>query len=355
MTQNSFKAWLKEWFDAIIFAVVVATLVRWLILEAFVIPTPSMEKSMLVGDYLFVSKLHYGTRIPKTPLQVPLTHQFIWGTKIPSYVDWIELPYFRLPGFSDVKRNEPVVFNLPSEHQYPADLKTFYVKRCVAIPGDTLEIKAQQVYIGSQPQETIGVHQTSYLLVTNTQINERIFKEHNIRDYYKVNKGYVVHMPEDYVERIEQLDFVDGVEPINYTQKMVQSNVFPNDGKILWTIDEFGPLYMPKAGDQIELTEENISLYRDVLIYYEDNDNVIIDESGVSIDGEKIERYTFKQGYYWMMGDNRHNSLDARYWGFVPEDHIVGKPLFVFFSVEEGPWYTFPLRIRWSRILSLID
>lgn len=355
MTQNSFKAWLKEWFDAIIFAVVVATLVRWLILEAFVIPTPSMEKSMLVGDYLFVSKLHYGTRIPKTPLQVPLTHQFIWGTKIPSYVDWIELPYFRLPGFSEVKRNEPVVFNLPSEHEYPADLKTFYVKRCVAIPGDTLEIKAQQVYIDSQPQETIGVHQTSYLLVTNTKINERIFKEYNIRDYYKVNKGYVVHMPEDYVERIEQLDFVDGVEPINYTQKMVQSNVFPNDGKILWTIDEFGPLYMPKAGDQIELTEENISLYRDVLIYYEDNDNVVIDESGVSIDGEKIERYTFKQGYYWMMGDNRHNSLDARYWGFVPEDHIVGKPLFVFFSVEEGPWYTFPLRIRWSRIFSLIE
>ncbi len=355
MTQNSFKAWLKEWFDAILFAVVVATLVRWLTLEAFVIPTPSMEKSMLVGDYLFVSKLHYGTRIPKTPLQVPLTHQFIWGTKIPSYVDWIELPYYRLPGFSEVKRNEPVVFNLPHEHEYPDDLKTFYVKRCVAIPGDTLNIDDQQIYINGTPQETKGIHQTSYLIVTNTQINERIFDQYDIRDFYKVNKGYVVHMPAETVSEIEALEFVDGVEPIQYNQRIVQSNVFPNDGQTRWTIDNFGPLYMPKAGDQIELTPENISLYQDAIIYYEDNENVAIGESGVYIDGEKIETYTFNQGYYWMMGDNRHNSLDARYWGFVPEDHIVGKPLFVFFSVEEGPWYTFPLRVRWSRLFKLFE
>lgn len=355
MTQNSFKAWLKEWFDAILFAVIVATLVRWLTLEAFVIPTPSMEKSMLVGDYLFVSKLHYGTRIPKTPLQVPLTHQFIWGTKIPSYVDWIELPYYRLPGFSEVKRNEPVVFNLPHEHEYPDDLKTFYVKRCVAIPGDTLTIDDQQIYINGAPQETKGIHQSSYLIVTNTQINERIFDQYNIRDFYKVNKGYVVHMPEETVSEVKALEFVDGVEPILYNQRVRQSNVFPNDGIIHWTIDNFGPLYMPKAGDQIELTPDNISLYRDAITYYEDNENVAIDESGVYIDGTKIDTYTFKQGYYWMMGDNRHNSLDARYWGFVPEDHIVGKPLFVFFSVEEGPWYTFPLRVRWSRLFKLFE
>ncbi|MEM8895154.1 MAG: signal peptidase I [Bacteroidota bacterium] len=349
------KTWLKEWFDAIIFAVVVATLVRWLTLEAFVIPTPSMEKSMLVGDYLFVSKLHYGTRIPKTPLQVPLTHQFIWGTKIPSYVDWIELPYYRLPGFSKVKRNEPVVFNLPHEHQYPDDLKTFYVKRCVAIPGDTITIEDQQILINSVPQETKGVHQSSYLIVTNTQVNDRIFKQYDISDYYKVNKGYVVHMPRETADRIESLDFVDGVEPINYNQRMVQSNVFPNDGRIFWTIDNFGPLYMPKAGDQIELTPKNISLYRDVIMHYEDNENVKIEENSVSINGAQIDTYTFKQGYYWMMGDNRHNSLDARYWGFVPEDHIVGKPLFVFFSVEDGPWYTLPMRIRWSRLFKLFE
>ncbi len=355
MSQGSLKTWLKEWFDAIIFAVVVATLVRWLTLEAFVIPTPSMEKSMMVGDYLFVSKLHYGTRIPKTPLQMPLTHQFIWGTKIPSYLDWVELPYFRLPGFSEVKRNEPVVFNLPHEHEYPDDLKTFYVKRCVAIPGDSMVIEDQQVYINGIPQEIKGVHQTSYLLITNTQINDRIFKQYEITDYHKVSKGYVVHMPKETVEQIKMLDFIDGIEAMKYNQRIVQPGVFPNDPGIQWNIDNFGPLYMPKAGDEIQLTPDNIALYRDVIIYYEDNKNVVINDAGVSIDGKQVDTYTFQQGYYWMIGDNRHNSLDARYWGFVPEDHIVGKPLFVFFSLEEGPWYTLPIRIRWSRLFKLFE
>lgn len=352
---NSFKKWIKEWVDAIVFAVVVATAVRWLILEAYVIPTSSMEKSMLVGDYLFVSKLHYGARTPKTPLQLPLTHQTIPGTQVKSYLDWVELPFFRLPGFSSVKRNDPVVFNYPVEHQYPADLKTFYVKRCVAIPGDTLEIVDQLVKINGQPGEIVGFPQTSYLLITDKQISERIFQQHDITDYYNVSRGYIIQTSKATAEKLEKLEFVHSIEPMLWNKRMMQEDVYPENPDIQWTIDNFGPIYLPKKGDQIALTPENIALYGTVIAHYEGNKDVSLTPTSVSIGGTTIANYTFKQGYYFMMGDNRHNSLDSRYWGFVPADHVVGKPLFIFFSLEEGPLWKLPSRIRWSRLLSIIE
>jgi signal peptidase I len=352
---SPFKKWLKEWFDALVFAVTVATIVRWLILEAYVIPTSSMEKSMLVGDYLFVSKMHYGSRTPKTPLQIPLTHQTIPGTLIPSYLDWIELPFFRLPGFSSVKRNDPVVFNYPVEMQYPADLKTFYVKRCVAIPGDSLAIKDGNVIVNGSPGEIVGKHQTSFLLITDKTVSKRIFDQYDITDFYPINQGYVVHTSYETAEKLKALDFIYSIEPIKYGSNLVQDDVYPEDPSIKWTMDNFGSLYLPKEGDKIELTKSNIALYGTVIRDYEGNKKVVINENSISIDDKEITDYTFKQGYYFMMGDNRHNSLDSRYWGFVPADHIVGKPLFIFFSIGEGSLFEIPFRIRWNRILSIID
>ena len=202
------KTKVREWTDAIVFAVIAATIIRWLLLEAFTIPTPSMEKSLLVGDFLFVSKMHYGARTPATPLQMPLTHQKIWGTNIPSYLDWINLPQFRLPGFSEVKRNDIVVFNYPPEFQYPVDLKTNYIKRCVAVAGDVIEVKDMQVYINNEPMDNPERMQFRYFVETPETINQRVFEKYDISEKYKVNGGYMVFTSPNTANELNSLQFM---------------------------------------------------------------------------------------------------------------------------------------------------
>ena len=348
------KSKSREWADAILFAVIAATLIRWLFLEAYTIPTGSMERSLLVGDFLFVSKMHYGARTPKTPLQVPLTHQKIWGTDIPSYLDWIDLPQYRLPGLQDVERNDVVVFNVPIELEHPVDLRTNYIKRAVAIPGDIIEIRDQQVYVNGEAQSYPEGLQFSYLIRTKDIPNDRFFLRYELYDANTSPEGIVANLTEEMAEEIAALPFVTSVEPLLREKGFKEPGVMPVSAEDLaWNIDNFGPLTIPAEGMTIPLTPENIAKYYNTIKYYEGHEEVALVEGQVVIEGTPIEEYTFQQDYYFMMGDNRHDSYDSRFWGFVPEDHIVGKALFIWMSVDHFKGLVD--KIRWERIFNGID
>ena len=366
------KSVAREWLDAITFAVVAATLIRWLIMEAYTIPTESMEKSLLVGDFLFVSKFHYGTRTPKTPLQIPLTHQKIWFTNVPSYLDWIQLPQYRLPGISEVKRNDVVVFNVPPKDlneniDYPVDLKTNYIKRCVAISGDTISITDRQVFVNGKASENPPLMQFSYLVTAASDINERVLKQYKISDYMVVFRPadavvYQMNITEEIAADLKKLPFIKDVKIstfsqdkgfITRTKEDTESNIYPDVTRFPWNGDFFGPLVVPKEGMTISIDTTTLSLYGQMITLYDHNDDAKIENGKLFINGEQVSTYTFKQNYYFMMGDNRHNSLDSRYWGFVPEDHIVGKAFFIWLSLD--PKESFFSKVRWSRFFKLIE
>jgi signal peptidase I len=346
------KSAVREWFDAIIFAVIAATIIRWLFLEAFTIPTASMEKSLLVGDFLFVSKVHYGARTPKTPLQLPLTHQTIWGTNIPSYVDWIQLPQVRIPGFSRIKRDDVVVFNYPPEFEHPVDLKTNYIKRCIGTPGDVVEIKDTQVYVNGEIFENPPKMQFRYYLFTDEIVNDRVFKKYDISEFYRSQGGYYVMTSPETANTLKSLPFVKDVVLTKNTEEQVNPRIYPNANVFPWNEDFFGPLEVPAKGQTIDINSDNMVKYGDLIRYYEGNKEVDIKDGKLSIEGSEMSTYTFKQNYYFMMGDNRHNSEDSRFWGFVPEDHVVGKALFIWLSIDKNE--SFFSKIRWSRLFSLI-
>ena len=366
------KSKVREWWDAILFAVIAATLIRWLIMEAYTIPTPSMEQSLLVGDFLFVSKFHYGTRTTTTPLQIPLTHQKIWFTEIPSYLEWIKLPQYRLPGISKVKRDDVVVFNVPPRElneykDYPVDLKTNYIKRCVALGGDTLRIVDRQVYVNGVPEKNPPLMQYSYLVVANDEINERILNKYKIYDYEVVGRPgneviYQMFLTQELADELRKLNFIQDVRIATYngsegfgtrTEKTVEANIFPDSKTFPWNGDFYGPLVIPKKGMTINIDEKTLATYGSTIKQYDHNDDVKIENGKLIIDGKEVPQYTFKQNYYFMMGDNRHNSLDSRYWGFVPEDHIVGKAFFIWLSIDKNA--SFVNKIRWNRFFKLIE
>lgn len=348
------KSAAREWLDAMLFAVIAATLIRWLLLEAYTIPTPSMEKSLLVGDFLFVSKIHYGARTPETPLQVPLTHQKIWGTEIPSYSDIINLPSFRLPGLTSVKRNDVVVFNYPVEFEHPTDLKTHYIKRCVAVPGDVLEIKNMQVYINGEPGQNPFGMQFRYFLRTDNQINERFLKTHDLspQETYQMPGGYMVSSLPSTADEVKALPAIQSVTVDTWPEGQANPRIFPSAQYFDWNEDHYGPLLIPGEGTTIDITEENLVKYEMAILKYEGLDDVKIEGNKLFIDGQEVSSYTFKQNYYFMMGDNRHNSEDSRFWGFVPEDHVVGKALFIWLSLD--PNESMFSKIRTNRLFKAI-
>lgn len=351
------KSKTREWVDAIVFAVIAATIIRWGTVEAFTIPTPSMEGTLLVGDFLFVSKISYGPRTPVTPLQFPLTHRHFWGTNIPSFLDWIQLPMYRLPGFTHVKRNDVVVFNYPAELDYPMDLREHYIKRCVAVPGDKLQVKHRQLFINDKPAMVPEHVQYQYFLKTNETVRPRVFGKYGIWEITQIpGRGYIVNGEPEKVQELGKMPFIQQViaSPVPEDGQLEERGpnyenprVFPQSPLYHWNIDYFGPVEIPKEGQTIQLTAENVAKYGKLIQYYEHNDNVKISQGKVSIDGKEISQYTFKQNYYFMMGDNRHNSLDSRFWGFVPEDHVVGKALFIWLSID--PHKDFLHKIRWDR------
>lgn len=370
----------REWLDAAVFAIVAATLIRTFFFEAYTIPTGSMEGTMLINDYLFVSKLAYGPRIPMTPLAVPLVHNTMPVTGGKSYSEAVQWKYHRIPGFGHVERNDVVVFNYPAGDTVladmpetgdfyqacrmygrdnvlgrfriitrPVDKKENYIKRCVAIPGDVLEIKNARVYINGQPNVLYPHSKLNYMVKTRGQAP---MVDDNLEMLQSIsNSQYIYNLENDQVDEVKKGSNVVSVEPfIQYPAGVAPSDpgewVFPDDTvNYKWNRDNFGPLTIPKAGTTVTLTPQNIAIYRRVIRNYEGN---TLDEQNGKfiINGKETTTYTFKMDYYWMMGDNRHNSLDSRYWGFVPIDHVVGKAWFVWLSYGEGGLKD----MRWKRL-----
>ena len=378
---------LLDWLDAIIFAVIVVTFINTFFFQAFTIPSSSMENSLYTGDYLFVSKLSYGPKLPKTPLTIPFTHNVIFGKE--SYSTLIQNDYKRLKGFGKVKKGDYVVFNFPHgdtvfvhnqpcDYYYyvrvlgreytqknvgpikvrPTDKMDHYIKRCVAVAGDTLEIKNGQVYINSQPQEVWPGVQHSYVLTTDGKaLNMRELREMGIdldaRSFNTELQGYPeVYLTAEMVEKIQANPKVDRVlmriDPL--TEQSI-FDIFPYSQDYPWTRDNYGPLWIPSRGATVELTLTNLPIYQRIITTYEGN-TLDVKDGKIYINSEEAQSYTFKQDYYFMMGDNRHNSLDSRYWGFVPEDHIVGKPALIWLSIDGNK--RFPNNIRWRRFFKFV-
>jgi len=363
----------REWADSLIFAVVAATLIRWATFEAYTIPTPSMEDSLLVGDYLFVSKLHYGPITPQTPLQVPLTHQTVWGTGIKSYSELIQLPTYRLPGFSEVKRNDVVVFHVPWEAQYPADLRTNYIKRCIAVAGDTLEIRNAQVFLNGKPGEKLPGLQTTYFLQVDNPNDEvrAALQAQGVVDYDQPGGfpaaqqdpatgkyGYVISCTQATADYFRKQAYVKDVQVLQPPVTLFPDVAdFRNTNAMSsvqrkWQLDSYGPLPIPKKGQTIALSPANAGIYFKIIARYEHNEGITWQDGMIYQNGKPLTSYTLKQNYYFMMGDNRHNSEDSRFWGFVPEDHIVGKAVLIWMSID--PYADFFHKIRWSRLFNVI-
>ncbi|MFN8415121.1 MAG: signal peptidase I [Cytophagaceae bacterium] len=378
--KRKYQSAYQEWGDSLSFAVVIATFIRWIWLEPYTIPTGSMEKSLLIGDFLFVNKLSYGTRAPITPIQLPLTHQKVWLTDFPSYSDAIQLPYFRLPGYTSIKHNDVVVFNYPNEN-FPTDLKTNYIKRCIGLPGDSIKIVQREVYINGKQVTDLPTMQWKYICYTNKHLTNFTRKKYNIHwdDVYIQedlrllrmdgnSSAYIINFEPGTVEKLKQDKVFDSIIPANITTlKRVKSTSM--EGHILnsfgplypyadmaqyWDVDNYGTMWIPKKGMTIQLTPDNVMLYSDVILRYEitSNDATVANKQ-IILDGEVLKEYTFTKNYYFMMGDNRHHSADSRFWGYVPEDHVVGKAWMVWFSLDSE--LSFPERIRWKRMFKFIN
>lgn len=371
------KSVIREWLDAAVFAIVAATIIRTFFFEAYTIPTGSMEGTMLVNDYLFVSKLAYGPRVPMTPLAVPLVHNTMPVTGGKSYTDAVQWKYRRIPGFGDVKRNDVVVFNFPAgdtvvtkypDQDYymlcramgrdnvlanmeiitrPVDKKENYIKRCVAIAGDAIEVKDARIYINGTVAPLFPHSKLNYLVTTNGNMPAA---DDNLEMAERFNNNfYRYNLENDQVDEMQKTTHVVSVKPLieypaGVTPQAPSDWVFPHDtANYKWNRDNFGPITVPKKGVTVALTAQNIALYRRIIRNYEGN--TLEERDGkIFINGTEANAYTFAMDYYWMMGDNRHNSLDSRYWGFVPADHIVGKAWFVWLSYGESG-------IRWKRLL----
>lgn len=384
------KSQLREWTDAIIFAVVAASIIRVFMIEAYTIPTSSMEKSLLVGDFLFVSKMSYGPKLPNTPLAFPFVHHTMPLTKYTkSYVEWIEWPYYRFPGFTSIKHGDVVVFNYPdgdtvalkqqNSSYYalvrqlgrervwndkfnfgdivarPVDKRENYIKRCIGLPGDTIQIVNEVVYINGKALDFPELSQFKYLVKTDgNPINKRLIGKLDITEEVEQTEtgDQIITLTKASAAKLKELPNVLSVEKIIQPKGFWQPYIFPFDSTYNWNVDNFGPLYIPKAGTTVQLTLANLPLYSRIINAYELN-SLDVKDGKIFINGKVATSYTFKMDYYWMMGDNRHNSADSRFWGFVPIDHIVGKAVFVWLSLDNNK-SLFDGKIRWSKLFRVI-
>jgi len=379
---NKKKTKSKEWFDAIIFAVIAATVIRVFFIEAYTIPTGSMEKSLLIGDFLFVSKVNYGARIPMTPVAFPFAHHTMPITGTKAYWDGVQWKYRRLPGMQEIKRNDVVVFNFPDgdtvaleaqdrdyyemvrsvgreaiASQYtivsrPVDKRENYIKRCIGISGDVLSMSNGLVSVNGKPEPMKITGQIDYTVkFKTTDVNFQVFENMGFiieRDIMAISQDSYnfVGTPEQ-MEEVKKLDFVVSVTTRTAAPGAQEPSVFPQDPNRKWNADNWGPIQIPKKGWTVKLDSVSMPLYKRAIEVYEGN-KVVKVAGGWLINGQKADSYTFKMDYFWMMGDNRHNSLDSRYWGFVPEDHVVGKALFIWMSYDtNGSFFS---KIRWSRL-----
>lgn len=411
---------LGEWVSSITFAIIAATIVHTYFMQPFTIPTSSLEKSLLVGDYLFVSKFHYGARVPSTVIAAPMVHDSLPFTGTASYLKWPQLPYLRLPALQKIKNNDIVCFNWPADSlatmwgdtsgkftYKPVDKKTNYVKRCVGIAGDTLQMIDGYFYINGKKnelpyraklqfyytyeskspidantypafllnKERTGVYRILSEYWENEKVQEAIKKNGNLTKigqdslYTEVAGGINpdlaqrlkmssvstkinINLTQEEVERLQKYPLTVSVKKINHGP---DNAIFPHVEKLQWSQDNFGPIYIPKAGVTVKLDAESLPFYEQIIKNYENND-LVVNGNDIFINGKIATSYTFKQDYFWLVGDNRHNSLDARYWGYVPFDHVLGKPVMVWFSWDaNAPSFVEKLKsIRWDRLFTTV-
>lgn len=376
---------IYEWANAIVFATVVASLIHIFFFQMYVIPSSSMEKSLLVGDYLYVSKVTYGPQMPNTPVAFPFVHHTMpFSQTKKSFSEIIQRPYQRLKGLRKIERNDVVVFNFPAgdtvlvenqavtyydvlrdyQSQYgekkgreqlekdytivsrPVDKRENYIKRCVALPGDSIRIVEGELFVNGKPQDKVAEKQYCYTIITSEPLTQYTIDELGITELSGSGNHYFSPLTDQMVERLLKMKSVKSVKRFIATDES-----FPHNPKYNWTADNFGPLWIPQKGATISLTEENLPLYERIIDVYEGND-LELKNGEIYINGEKTSSYTFKMDYFWMMGDNRHNSADSRYWGFVPEDHIVGKASFIWMSLDQRG--SFPTNIRWNRLFNKV-
>ena len=411
---------LGEWVSSIVFAIVAATLVHTYFMQPYVIPTGSLERTLRIGDLLFVSKFHYGARTPMTTVAAPMVHDTLPGLGIRSYLNKPQLPYFRLPGFESVEKNDIVVFSWPADTvriffkreqgvKKPIDKKSNYVKRCVGTPGDSLEVRNGKVFING---EQLVLHDRAkpmydYTIYAKGGVSSRLLRSVGVDEFtrkylsgplsraqFNAISKYLLGANQNDKGEIELFTKASGIPPeairatglslreetgrqrdATMTAEMVEKvkadnridsvaiklenageagfNIFPQDPRYTWNNDHFGPIYLPRAGDQIEMNVDVLPLYKKIIRDYEKN-TVSVSGNQVVINGNPASSYTFKQDYYWMMGDNRHHSEDSRTWGYVPADHIVGKPVFIWLSFDNFNDGLASWKPRWKRIFTTV-
>lgn len=404
--ENPTLRWIAEWVDAILFALIAVYVINLYFFQNYKIPSPSLEKSLLVGDFLFVSKVSYGPREPMTPLSFPLAQHTLPEFGCKSYIETPQWEYKRLKGLGSVQRNDIVVFNFPAgdtvtlniqnpdyytlvhekgrdyvrNHKKifgdivvrPVDRRENYVKRCVALPGDTLQIIDGLVHVNGKAAETIDGVQFNYFVETTKEIESKTFESLNIRKQDRLLINAELHG----IDFLKHFDYTDSLGQVNLVYRLplttesynklkektyvlsirrepveMSGKTFPLDAEYGWNRDDYGPLWIPKAGATVALNKENLPLYERIICNFEGN-TLEVKGNDIYVNGQIATSYTFKMDYYWMMGDNRHNSADSRYWGFVPEDHIVGKPIFIWLSLDEDK--SGFSAIRWSRLFTKV-
>ena len=408
--------WVMSWVDALVFALVAVYFINLFFFQNYVIPSSSLEKSLLTGDYLFVSKVSYGPRIPQTPLTMPLTQHTLPMVECKSYIEWPQWDYRRVKGLGNVQLNDIVVFNYPAgdtlcsamkyqafdfyrlcyeigyqryperpnpdsldagirrqlfeaiyqggrqfiEENFqeygeittrPADRRENYVKRCVGLPGQTLQIKDHIIYLDGKANKEPDNVQYTYRLKLRQRLSDEVMKDLGItmEDLMSLNTLGYMPLTKHAVEELKRQQLVENIELNNDAEEW---DIYPLNGNLHWTRDNYGPIWIPKKGEKIALNMDNIAIYERPIRTYEGNKLEIKDDK-IIINGQEAKEYTFKLDYYWMMGDNRHNSLDSRYWGFVPEDHIVGKPIFIWWSSD--PDRSGFSGVRWNRLFRFVD